>query len=286
MRARGRRPAARTWAQAPRLQKHENEARCLSSQPVALLVASVTDSHTCSRDGHGRKPGADTASVGQLPPRTWHRAEQEAAAWLCCHRGLAAPPDSNTQALQGPPHPTPGGPAPGSTAPLPRTALPTLSPRRHPPQCRRQTPHCPSSRLLRAHSVHPWGGLRTRLKECTERSPGLCRPRAESEGPTSFRGRWTRAPGRGCWERRPRRGSRGGGAERGWEACEAAPSGTQPGPLEGTPAALTDERLQALARGRVPDPTAKRHRTHTVRTRCSQQHTPRLAFPPPYPPPL
>lgn len=200
--------------------------------------------------------------------------------------GTGSPPDSNTQALQGPPHPTPGGPAPGSTAPLPRTALPTLSPRRHPPQCRRQTPHCPSSRLLRAHSVHPWGGLRTRLKECTERSPGLCRPRAESEGPTSFRGRWTRAPGRGCWERRPRRGSRGGGAERGWEACEAAPSGTQPGPLEGTPAALTDERLQALARGRVPDPTAKRHRTHTVRTRCSQQHTPRLAFPPPRPPPL
>lgn len=182
--------------------------------------------------------------------------------------------------------------------PLPEGRLPApLRPCPEPP-----SPPCPQgathpSAAGRRHTARPPGssaptlctpgwGLHTRLKECTERSPGLCRPRAESEGPTSFRGRWTRAPGRGCWERRPRRGSRGGGAERGWEACEAAPSGTQPGPLEGTPAALTDERLQALARGRVPDPTAKRHRTHTVRTRCSQQHTPRLAFPPPRPPPL
>lgn len=63
--------------------------------------------------------------------------------------------------------------------------------------------------------------------------------------------------------------------------------------LEGTPAALTDERLQALARGRVPDPTAKQHRTHTVRTpvapkgpRAPQRHTPQLASPLPRPPTL
>lgn len=286
MRAQGRRPAARTWAQAPRLQEHENEARCLSSQPVALLVASVTDSHTCSRDGHGRKPGADTASVGQLPPRTWHRAEQEAAAWLCCHRELAAPPTATPRPCRARRTPLPEGRLPAPLRPCPEPPSPPCPQgATHPSAAgRRRTARPPGSSAPTLCT--PGWGLRTRLKECTERSPGLCRPRAESEGPTSFRGRWTRAPGRGCWERRPRRGSRGGGAERGWEACEAAPSGTQPGPLEGTPAALTDERLQALARGRVPDPTAKRHRTHTVRTRCSQQHTPRLAFPPPRPPPL
>lgn len=164
-------------------------------------------------------------------------------------------PDSNAPALQGPPHPTPKEPAARSIAPLLRTAL----------QCHRQRPDCLASRILHAHRCAPLGGGRSHGWRSERRGAQGTAGLGQSEGPTSFRGRWTQLTRKGLLGQGPlAEGAEAGGGERGWEVCETAPSDTARS-LEGLPAALTDERLQALARGRVPDPTAKRHRTQTVK---------------------
>lgn len=109
------RPAC-TWAQ-----EHEDEAGCLSPRPVALLVASVTDTATRA-PRWPRKEAWDRHRLGGPAPSP-HVVPSQAGgcglALLSPGTGSPPTPDGNTQALQGPPHPAPRGPAPLRPCPEP-----------------------------------------------------------------------------------------------------------------------------------------------------------------------
>lgn len=201
-------------------------------------------------------------------------------------------PDSIAPALQGPPHPTPKEPAAGSIAPLLRTAL----------QCHRQRPDCLASRLLHAHRCAPLGGGRSHDWRSEWRGAQGAAGLGQSEGPTSFRGRWTQLTRKGLLgqgpSQREQRQAEGRGAlpedrESGSGRCARQPLRTQPVPWRGRqqhspmsvfrhwPEAVSQIRLRSDTKHkplkRQPLPTAhKLPRTHRAQ----------LAFPPPCPPTL